>query len=153
MENRISHQNMDELLEKLEDDYLSALKHNDSKSVDEFIDQFLYDSWEYNDRNMEDIKEVMGRYTEGGIKVRTFSGAFNEMVDYLKETLESLDPSGEYPLLHTPYGASALVAFVDGLIIQYFTGVYTVDDLKEITPGLKQMLLTTLAAEAPFPEK
>lgn len=147
MEHRISHEDMDRILKQLEDDYVRALKENSSSTVEDFIEQFLYDSWEYNDRNIDLIKAVMSRYTQGEIYRTTFSGAFNEMVDHLQGKLTELDKEGRYPMIHTSYGASFLVSFVDGLVIQYFTGIYSVEDLKDLTPQLKKVILNALTTD------
>ncbi|WP_268744476.1 hypothetical protein [Thalassobacillus devorans] len=40
MEHRISHKGMDELLKQLEDDYVKAVKGNESKTVEDFIETF-----------------------------------------------------------------------------------------------------------------
>ncbi len=40
-----------------------------------------------------------------------------------------------------------LVAFVDGLVIQYYIGVYEVAQLREMTPYLKRVLLQALRTE------
>ncbi|WP_244199342.1 hypothetical protein [Halobacillus trueperi] len=147
MEHRISHRNMDELLKGLEDDYVKAVRGNKAKSVDAFVEQFLYDSWDYNDQNIETIKAVMSRYTQGEIYETTFSGAFNEMVDHVQEKLEELDSYKEYPVIQDGQGASILIAFVDGLVIQYFTGCCTVDQLKGLVPQHKKILLQALRTE------
>ncbi|WP_173915275.1 hypothetical protein [Halobacillus sp. Marseille-Q1614] len=148
MEHRISHQGMDELLKQLEDDYVKAVKGNESTTVEGFIEQFLYDSWDYNDRNIENIKSVLSRYTSGEIYKGTFSGAFNEMIDHLQVKLEQLDPDMGYPVLHSNHGASVLVAFVDGLVIQYYIGTYDVDQLREMTPYFKRIILQALQTES-----
>lgn len=49
MEHRISSRNMDELLKGLEDNYVEAVRGNEATSVEEFVEQFLYDSWDYYD--------------------------------------------------------------------------------------------------------
>ncbi|MFG6115653.1 hypothetical protein ACGTN9_10715 [Halobacillus sp. MO56] len=148
MEHRISHKGMDELLKQLEDDYVKAVKGNESTTVEGFIEKFLYDSWDYNEENIENIKSVLSRYKQGEIYQRTFSGAFNEMVDHLQVKLEQLDEDKVYPVLHSNQGASLLVAFVDGLVIQYYLGVYDADQLREMTPYLKRVILQALKTEA-----
>ncbi|KHE67880.1 hypothetical protein [Halobacillus sp. BBL2006] len=147
MEHRISHEEMDTILKQLEDDYVKAVKGNSSRNVEDFIEQFLYDSWDYNDQNIDLIKAVMSRYTQGEIYETTFSGAFNEMVDHLQEKLQQLDEEEIYPMIHTPWGGSFLVSFVDGLVIQYFTGIYSVEDLRKLTPQLKEVILNALCTE------
>ncbi|GGC77589.1 hypothetical protein GCM10007216_05160 [Thalassobacillus devorans] len=144
MEHRVSHQDMDELLKQLEDDYIKAVKDNDRATVERFIEKFLYDSWDYNEENIDSIKYVLKRYSNGEIAQGTFSGAFNEMVDHLQAKLERLDHEKEYAVLHTDKGASLLVAFVDGLVLQYYLDVYDVEQLKEMTPYLKQVILQAL---------
>ncbi|WP_252315760.1 hypothetical protein [Sinobaca sp. H24] len=148
MKDRISHEGMDEILKKLEDDYIKAVKENESRSVEGFVEQFLYDSWTYNDENLQNIKTVLSRYSTGEVYSTTFIGAFNEMVDHLRLKLQELDAEKAYPALHHQHGASFLVAFVDGMVIQYFIGVYTVEQLREMTPYLKQVILQALRTEA-----
>lgn len=148
MKDRISHEGMDEILKKLEEDYIKAVKENESRSVEEFVEQFLYDSWTYNDENLQNIKTVLSRYSTGEVYSTTFIGTFNEMVDHLRVKLQELDPEQAYPALHHQHGASILVAFVDGMVIQYFIGVYTVEQLREMTPYLKQVILQALRTEA-----
>ena len=41
-----------------------------------------------------------------------------------------------------------LIAFVDGLVVQYFAGVYTVVQLKDMTPQVKQVVLQALRTES-----
>lgn len=147
MEHRISHEEMDQILQELEYDYVQALKDNEADTVEEFIEQFLYDSWEYNEKNMENIKLVFSRFAEGDIFSKTFGGAFNEMVDHLQEKLETLDQNGDYPVIRQGAGASLVVAFVDGLVIQYYTGAHSIEGLREKTPLLKNVLLNSLQAE------
>ncbi|WP_181347669.1 hypothetical protein [Thalassobacillus sp. CUG 92003] len=147
MEHRISHQEMDRLLKQLEDDYVNAIRDDNSTNVEEFIEQFLYKSWTYNDQNIENIKRVLGRYKSGDIYQGVFSAAFNEMVDHLQIRLEQLDQDRDYPVLHSEHGASLLVAFVDGLIIQYYLGVYDIERLRKMTPHLTQVLLNALKRE------
>ncbi|MEL3971683.1 hypothetical protein AAEO50_05255 [Rossellomorea oryzaecorticis] len=138
---------MDEALKRLEDDYVRAVKENDSTNVKDFIEQFLYDSWEYNDQNIEMIKTVLGRYSSGRIPQRTFRSSFNYMTEELQEKLRQLDHDKVYPVLHSKDGASMLVAFVDGLVLQYYIGAYDVDDLREMTPYLKRVILQMLKTE------
>ncbi|SIS46271.1 hypothetical protein [Salimicrobium flavidum] len=95
-------------------------------------------------RTIENIKLVFSRYVEGDINVRTFGGAFNEMVDHLQRKLENLDQNGDYPGIHSGEGASLLVAFVDGLIVQYYTGAHDIEALNDKTPFLKSVLLNSL---------
>ncbi|WP_347861882.1 hypothetical protein U0355_01325 [Salimicrobium sp. PL1-032A] len=147
MEHRISHRNMDELLKGLEDDYVQAIKGNDAANVETFVEQFLYDSWNYNDQNIETIKTVMSRYSKGEIYETTFSGAFNEMVDHVQDKLEELDASKEYPVIQEGQGASTLIAFVNGLVVQYFTGCCTADDLRNRVPRHKKILLHALGTD------
>lgn len=144
MEHRIAHDNMDETLKKLENDYVKAVRDNEHQTVEGFIEQFLYDSWEYNDQNIDMIQSAMKKYAQGKIEKSTFQGAFNEMVDHLYDRLEELDEDKRYPMLHQPTGASILVALVDGLVIQYFTNVYSVEDLQSLTPHLKETILNAL---------
>ncbi len=146
MEQRITHEDMDSILKKLEDDYIEALDNNKCTTVEDFVEQFLTDSWDYNHQNMKLIKSVMSRYTQGEIYQYKFSGAFNEMVDHLQKKLADLDKVNTYPLVHSPLGASVLVAFVDGLVIQLFAGVYELEDLRKQTPALKSVILKALAA-------
>ncbi|MEJ9306757.1 hypothetical protein ABEW33_27880 [Priestia megaterium] len=147
MKHRIPPDGMDELLEKLEDDYVKAVKNNESKSIEEFIEQFLYDSWTYNEQNMQNIKIVLSRYTSGEIYQGTLSESFNIMVDHLRVKLEQLDQEMHYPVLHSKHGASLLVAFVDGIVLQYYIGTYSADKLRELTPYLKNIILQALKTE------
>ncbi|WP_235062600.1 hypothetical protein [Thalassobacillus devorans] len=89
----------------------------------------------------------MSRYNQGEIHPGTFSSAFNEMVDHLLIKLQDLDQDKAYPVIHSDHGASMLVAFVDGLVIQYYIGVYEVAQLREMTPYLKRVLLQALRTE------
>lgn len=148
MEHRISHENMDDLLKQLEDDYIHALNNNQCENVEDFIEQFLYDSWDYNDRNIDMIKSVMSRYTQGKVYQTTFAGAFNEMVDHLQSKLTELDQDNKYPMIHHNLGASILVAFVDGLVVQYYTGIYSVKDLQDKTPQFKKTILSALCTDS-----
>ncbi|WEG17310.1 hypothetical protein PQ478_02065 [Alkalihalophilus pseudofirmus] len=147
MERRDSQQGMDKLLRQLESDYIKAVKDNENTTVEGFIEQFLYDSWDYNDKNLEDIKSVLGRYSDGEIYQGTFSKSFTEMLKHLKMKLQQLDSAMEYPVLHTNNGASLLVAFVDGLVIQYYVGIYNVEKLREMTSYIKSVILHALKAE------
>ncbi|SDW00091.1 hypothetical protein SAMN05421781_0041 [Marinococcus luteus] len=139
---------MDELLQQLEEDYVQAVKSNESKNIEDFVEQFLYDSWAYNENNIENIKSVLSRYTRNEIYRATFSGSFNEMVEHLQQKLKQLDQSGKYPVVHTNNGASVLVAFVDGLVIQYYVGIYSVSQLRSMTPFFKRLILEALKVEA-----
>ncbi|MED1602831.1 hypothetical protein [Alkalihalophilus marmarensis] len=147
MERRDSQQGMDKLLRQLESDYIEAVKDNENTTVEGFIEQFLYDSWDYNDKNLEDIKSVLGRYSDGEIYQGTFSKSFTEMLKHLKMKLQQLDSGMEYPVLHTNNGASLLVAFVDGLVIQYYVGIYNVEKLREMTSYIKSVILHALKTE------
>lgn len=144
MEHRISHDNMDEILKQLEDDYVDSVRNNNCGTVEGYIEKFLDDSWDYNDRNIDLIKKVMSRYSQGDIQTVSFSGAFNEMVDHLQDKLCELDKKQEYPLIHSSYGGSFLVAFVDGVVIQYYAGVYSVEDFRELTPMFKSVILNAM---------
>ncbi|WP_394219265.1 hypothetical protein [Halobacillus trueperi] len=55
-----------------------------------------------------------------------------------------MDEDQRYPMLHQPTAASILVAIVDGLVIQYFTNVYSVEDLQSLTQQLKEIILNAL---------
>ncbi|WP_281974428.1 hypothetical protein [Halobacillus litoralis] len=144
MKHRISHDQMDKTLKQLEDDYIKAVKDNKNTTIDGFVEQFLYDSWNYNYENLELIQAVLRKYAQGDISKTIFQGAFNEMTDHLQGKLRELDPDQLYPLVHQPIGASILVSCVDGMIIQYFTNVYSIEDLNEMTPQIKRMLLNAL---------
>ncbi|KGP73422.1 hypothetical protein [Pontibacillus yanchengensis] len=147
MEHRISHDNMDDILKKLEDDYIQVLVQNESTTVEDFIEQFLYDSWDYNHQNMDLIKAVMRRYSQGDVHPVTFSGAFKEMADHLQKNLAQLDHEHNYPMLHTGLGTTTLVAIIDGMVVQYYTGTYSIEDLKNKTPQLKSMILNALSTQ------
>lgn len=139
---------MDEALKKLEEDYLDAVENNDSASVEEFIEAFLYDSWSYNERNLATIKTAMSRYSQQQIDVDTFSNSFKRMVDRVQEKLQELDGQSHYPVIQDGRGASLLIAFVDGLVIQYFAGTYTIEQLEKDTPYLMRAILQLLKAES-----
>lgn len=147
MAEQMSRHGMDEGLKQLEDDYVKAVKGNESTDVEGFIEQFLYDSWTYNDQNMEMIKNVMSRYTSGEIYQETFSESFSYMVDHLKKRLEQLDHDMTYPVLHSKDGTSMLVAIVDGLVLQYYIGTYDKDQLRGMTPYLKRVILQAMKTE------
>lgn len=136
---------MDSGLKKLEDDYIRALNINESSTIEQFIQTFLYDSWDYNEQNIELIKTVMGRYSRGEIHQTTFSLSFDRMVNHLQKRLSEVDRNLDYPIVHSKIGASILVSFVDGFIIQYFAGIYSVDDLRKLTPKLKESILNALS--------
>ncbi|MFB1081909.1 hypothetical protein [Jeotgalibacillus sp. JSM ZJ347] len=138
---------MDNLLEELENDYIYAVENNKSETVEAYIEQFLYDSWIYNHDNIGKIKSVLSRYAEGEINQQVFSGSFHKMVTHLHGRLKQLDYKHEYPLLHNQNAASLFVALIDGLVIQYYVGIYNVDQLKDMTPFLKQMIIQTLRME------
>lgn len=144
MAQHMSQQGMDELLKQLQDDYVKAVKGNESTNVEDFVEKFLYDSWDYNDQNIEMIKSVLSRYTTGEIYQGTFSASFNYMVEHLQVRLRQLDQDKVYPVLHSEDGASMLVALVDGLVLQYYIGIYDVDQLRRMTPYLKQVILQAL---------
>jgi hypothetical protein len=147
MTQQMSRLGMDELLKQLEDDYIKAVKDNESTNIEDFIEQFLYDSWVFNEQNIEMIKRVLSRYTSGEINQGTFSSSFNFMVEQLQERLKQLDQNMVYPVLHSKNGASMLVAFVDGLVLQYYIGIYDIDELREMTPYLKRVILQMLKTE------
>lgn len=142
-----SRRNIDELLKGLEDDYITAVSENEAPSVEAFVEQFLYDSWNYNEQNIETIKTVMSRYSQGKIPETIFSESFNKMTSQVQKKMENLDADKEYPVIHDGRGASILIAFIDGLVIQYFSGCYTVEQLKEMVPSLKKILLQALRTE------
>jgi hypothetical protein len=142
-----SQQGFDEALKRLEEDYVKAVNENESTNVEDFIEQFLYDSWEYNDQNIDMIKSVLGRYSSGRISQGTFRSSFNYMTEELHIKLRELDQEKIYPVLQSKDGASMLVAFVDGLVLQYYIGTYDVDDLKGMTPYLKRVILQMLKTE------
>ncbi|WP_066173598.1 hypothetical protein [Bacillus marinisedimentorum] len=135
------------LLSQLEDDYVQAVKGNESVTVEDFIEQFLYDSWEYNVRNMDKLKRVLTRYESGDIDQGSFTKSFKKMVGHLQVKLAELDQDKAYPVLHSNHGASLLVAFVDGLIVQHYAGVYDADQLRDMTPYLQRVILGALKTE------
>ncbi|WP_409254071.1 hypothetical protein V1502_09285 [Bacillus sp. SCS-153A] len=144
MNKQVSNTDIDDLLKRLEDDYIKALDSNECSTVEGFIQQFLDDSWEYNQSNIDMITSVMSRYTKGELKKTTFSESFSRMVNHLQKKLSKLDADKEYPLIHSDLGASVLVSFVDGLVIQYYIGVYSAGDLKKLSSQLKQVVLNAL---------
>ncbi|RBP03436.1 hypothetical protein [Rossellomorea aquimaris] len=136
---------IDSGLKKLEEDYIRALNLNESSTIEEFIQTFLYDSWDYNEQNMEMIASVMGRYSRGEINQTTFGPSFDRMVNHLRGKLSKVDSQHDYPMIHSKMGASILVSLVDGLVIQYFAGVYSMDELRKLTPQLKRSVLNALS--------
>lgn len=144
MEKTSSNIEMDANLKQLEDDYIEALNANESSTIEDFIQQFLYDSWEYNQSNLEMIKSVMSRYTKGEISKSTYSESFSRMVNHLQKKLSELDVNNDFPLIHSGLGASVLVSFVDGLVIQFYAGVYSIEELNQFTPHYKNVLLNAL---------
>ncbi|WP_214811154.1 hypothetical protein [Exiguobacterium sp. s127] len=134
----------EEILQILEDDYIKSIDDNEMTTVESFIEKFLYESWTYNHQNIEYIKQTMQDYSKGDLQQPVFVKSFNKMVYHLQKKLILLDESKQYPLLHNEHGAFILVAIVDGLIVQYYTGNYEVEQLKEITPLLKNTILQAL---------
>ncbi len=135
------------VLQQLEHDYVKAIDDNQSTTVEHFIEQFLYDSWTYNDQHLADIQLVLRHYSGQTMDPGTFNRSFQYMVQCLQTKLEHLDQTREYPMLHTSYGASLLVATVDGLIVQYYASIYNVDQLRAMTPGLTTVVLQSLKIE------
>ena len=90
MKKTSSNTEMDADLKQLEDDYIEALDANESSTVEDFIQQFLNASWEYNQSNLEMIKSVMSRYTKGEISKATFSESFSRMVNHLQKKLSEI---------------------------------------------------------------
>ncbi|MCR8849820.1 hypothetical protein NQ095_15480 [Rossellomorea sp. SC111] len=136
---------IDSGLKKLEDNYIQALNLNESNTIEQFIETFLYDSWEYNEENMELIISVMGRVNRGDIHQTIFSQSFDRMITHLQKKLSKVDHDRNFPIVHSKTGASILVSFVDGMIIQYFAGIYSVGDLRKLTPQLKQSILNAIS--------
>lgn len=135
---------MDHLLEELEKDYINAVENNANENVEAYIEQFLYDSWIYNHANIHKIKSVLSRYADGEINQQVFSESFSKMVEHLHVRLMQLDKAKEYPLLHAQNAASLFVALIDGLVVQYYVGIYSTDHLKAMTPTLKKVIVQTL---------
>jgi len=147
MKKRISHPNMDDRLKQLEEDYINAIKENEETSVEAFLENFLNDSWTYNEQHMDDITTVFQRYSNKDIPEDTMHGAFREMIDQLRLKLRQLDKDRASPLLHSEDGTNLLVAAVDGLVLQYYLGVYDIEELRNRTPLIKKVILNMLKTE------
>ncbi|EGA88342.1 hypothetical protein GPDM_15819 [Planococcus donghaensis MPA1U2] len=135
---------MDKALKELEQDYLDAVDNNSSSTVEAFVETFLYDSWSYNEQNLDRIKTVMSRYSQEQINAQTFSSSFSRMVDKVQGKLEELDMDKQYPVIQDGQGASLLIAIVDGLVIQYFAGTYPTDELEKRTPYFTRFITQAL---------
>lgn len=127
-----------DFLNELEKDYIASVKENTSETIEDFIESFLYNSWEYNEQKIKKIQTVFSRYSSGELSKETVSSSFNRMLNCLEQKLKELDKDKNYPIIHTGKGASLIVSLVDGLIVQYFLGVYTIDRLQDLTPQLKK---------------
>jgi hypothetical protein len=77
----------------------------------------------------------------------TFSTAFKDMITPIQRKLEELDKDIHFPMIHTTRGASFLVALVDGLVIQYYVGIFEIDQLKEMSPHLTSIILNGFKAK------
>lgn len=121
---------MNENLYKLTMDYEHAIDNCEGSTVPEFIYNFIYGSMDYNKENLDRLKEEMSKQAQNH-EPEEFKRAFDEMLLYLRDKFIDLDPDNEYWPLHYREGVSAFVAMIDGLVIQYFSGLYSVDDLKE----------------------
>lgn len=135
-----------DLLNDLEKDYITSVKENTSETIEDFIESFLYGSWEYNEQNIDKIQTVMSSYSSGSLSTDTVSSSFNRMLDSLEMKLKELDKDENYPIIHTGNGTSLIVSLVDGLIVQYFLGVYTNDRLQDMAPQLKDTTLKMIAS-------
>ncbi|TKD71279.1 hypothetical protein [Pseudalkalibacillus hwajinpoensis] len=109
-------------------------------SVPEFVENFIYGSMEYNDVNLPKLTEEMSKQAQNK-EPEEFKRAFDEMLLYLRDRFVALDPYKKYWPLHYREGVSAFVAMIDGLVVQYFSGLYSVDDLKERTPLFAAIIL------------
>lgn len=138
---------MNQHLSELKEEYIRSIEEDDSDSLDEFLSGFLSRSWEYNSQNMEKIRTVFADYERGDIPEDNFSASFKEMNLCLREKLRELDPGKNYPLLHSKEGVSLVVSLVDGLVLQYYIGLYDIEELNNRTSNLKNVLLHALKAE------
>ncbi|WP_270182251.1 hypothetical protein [Alkalihalobacillus sp. CinArs1] len=121
---------MNENLSRLMLDYENAIDCCEGETVPEFIENFIYGSMDYNKDNFDKIQAEMSKQAQNK-EPKEFKRAFDEMLLYLRDKFIELDPQKEYWALHYREGVSAFVAMIDGLVIQYFSGLYSVDDLKE----------------------
>ncbi len=131
---------MNQNLYRLTQEYEKFTDECMGETVPEFVENFIYGSMDYNEENLPKLTEEMGKQAQNH-EPEEFRRAFDEMLLYLRNRFVALDPNKEYWPLHYREGVSAFVAMIDGLIVQYFSGLYTVDDLKERTPLFAAVIL------------
>lgn len=138
---------MNEHLSELKEEYITSIEEDHSGSLDTFLSGFLSRSWDDNRQNMEKIKAVFADCERGDIPEDTFSESFKEMTLCLSEKWRELNPGKNYPLLHSKEGVSLVVSLVDGLVLQYYIGLYDIEELNNRTSKVKNVLLHALKAE------
>ncbi|WP_377888909.1 hypothetical protein [Alkalihalobacillus sp. R86527] len=121
---------MNENLYRLTLEYEDAIDCCKGETVPEFIENFIYGSMDYNKDNFDKLQAEMSKQAQNQ-EPEEFKRAFDEMLLYLRDKFIELDLKQEYWALHYREGVSAFIAMIDGLVIQYFSGLYSVDDLKE----------------------
>ncbi|WLR60140.1 hypothetical protein [Guptibacillus hwajinpoensis] len=131
---------MNKNLYQLTQEYEKFTDDCKGETVPEFVENFIYGSMDYNEQNLPKLTEEMGKQAKNQ-EPEEFKRAFDEMLLYLRDRFMALDPDKEYWLLHYREGVSAFVAMIDGLIVQYFSGLYTVEELKERTPLFAAVIL------------
>ncbi|MCA0171974.1 hypothetical protein [Bacillus sp. RAR_GA_16] len=131
---------MNQNLYQLTREYETFTDECEGQTVPEFVENFIYGSMDYNEENLPKLTEEMGKQAQGH-DPENFKKAFDEMLLYLRDRFVALDPDKEYWPLHYREGVSAFVAMIDGLIVQYFSGLYSVEDLKERTPLFAAIIL------------
>lgn len=131
---------MNQNLYYLTQEYEKFTDECEGENVPEFVENFIYGSMEYNDVNLPKLTEEMSKQAQNK-EPEEFKRAFDEMLLYLRDRFVSLDPDKKYWPLHYREGVSAFVAMIDGLVVQYFSGLYSVDDLKERTPLFAAIIL------------
>ena len=131
---------MNENLYRLTQEYENFTDECAGENIPEFVENFIYGSMDYNEENLPKLTEEMGKQAQSQ-EPEEFKKAFDEMLLYLRDRFVALDPNKEYWPLHYREGVSAFVAMIDGLIVQYFSGLYSVEALKERTPLFAAVIL------------
>ncbi|MBN8207859.1 hypothetical protein JI666_03750 [Bacillus sp. NTK071] len=131
---------MNQNLYFLTQEYEKFTDECEGESVPEFVENFIYGSMEYNDVNLPKLTEEMSKQAQNK-EPEEFKRAFDEMLLYLRDRFVALDPDKKYWPLHYREGVSAFVAMIDGLVVQYFSGLYSVDDLRERAPLFAAIIL------------
>ncbi|MFK3958880.1 hypothetical protein [Guptibacillus hwajinpoensis] len=131
---------MNKNLYQLTQEYEKFTDDCKGETVPEFVENFIFGSMDYNEQNLPKLTEEMGKQAQNQ-EPEEFKRAFDEMLLYLRDRFMALDPDKEYWPLHYREGVSSFVAMIDGLIVQYFSGLYTVEELKERTPLFAAVIL------------